>query len=79
VRGGGVRSASPSEALMPVSNHWRVKDDVRFGSLADILAATLSVRFSINRRHSKVGLEAQTRVVRYIRQRRDEKIEATPQ
>lgn len=36
MRGGGVRSASPSEALMPVSNHWRVKDDVRFGSKADV-------------------------------------------
>jgi hypothetical protein len=42
-----VRSASPREALMPVSNHRRVKDDVRFGSLADIGALIVSVGVNV--------------------------------
>ncbi len=46
VRIWAIRSASPREALTSVSNHWRVKDDVRFGSLADITIRSPYVGFT---------------------------------
>ena len=39
-------------ALTPVSNHWRVKDDGRFGSKADIASRPRHVRYSPQSGHS---------------------------
>ena len=41
-----------SRMLTPDSNRCRVKDDVRFGSLADILTSPRHVRYSPQSRHS---------------------------
>ena len=48
-----VRSASPREALTLVSNHWRVKDDVRNGSVADISERIRDVHFTPESGHAE--------------------------